>query len=133
METKKKYPARLVCDLPVDVVNKVLGLELDPGEVWVSRACHKHIAEDHPDAYAACYHQLDIVISDPSFLGQSPKHNDAIEVIRRLVIGQNQAIVLAAVSMETNQYRNYNVRSVYLIEQDDLDMRRRANRIISVI
>ena len=49
---RSHFPARDLGPLPVDAINAVLGTELEPGNVRLSEAAHRHMAEDHPDDYA---------------------------------------------------------------------------------
>ena len=55
-----RYTALDLGPLPVDLVNRTLGTELDPGRVRLSVRAHRHIAEDHPNGYATCMKALPI-------------------------------------------------------------------------
>ena len=68
---------------------------------------------------------------DPTWLGQAAHHAVNFELVTRLRSGSR--IVLAAIKLERNKYGNYNVASVYCIEQKDVDSRRATRRLISVI
>lgn len=127
------YPPRQICQFPTELLNARFELELDPGDVWMSMICHRHIALDHPIEYADCFPSIQDVIESPNFVGRSPKHNDAIEIIKRLLIDDVWRIVLAPVSITPNKQGNYHLHSFYEISQEDIDYRRRLNRISQVI
>jgi hypothetical protein len=67
-----KYPAVDLGQLPVGIINAVLGTELEPGRVRLSEQAHRHMAEDHPDDYAVCFPVLAAAIATPTFIGQAP-------------------------------------------------------------
>src|SRR5690348_3977020 len=82
--SKPPYPARDLGPLPVDLINAVLGTELEPGRVLLSAQAHKHMAEDHPTDYPACIAALSTAIAEPTFIGQAPGISRNFELIRRL-------------------------------------------------
>lgn len=131
---KQRFPSQLACQAPIAAINQYLGFELSPGGVWVSVACHQHIALNHPDTYQACYPHLASLIPNPSFLGQSPHHSETIEIIKRFRgQGGEPLIALMALRITANKHGNYHLETTYLIEDKDLDARRSAKRIVSVV
>jgi len=126
---RTRYPA---CDLgllPVDVVNVTLGTELEPGRVRLSEAAHRHMAEDHPADYAACFTALRLAVASPSFLGQAPGLARNFEMVRRTNRPDGKA-VLVAIGLEPDQAGDYRVRSCYLVTADTVDARRRVGRLM---
>ena len=111
--------------LPVDAINSILGTELDPGRVYLSSQAHRHVAEDHPDDYAACLAALPITISSPSFIGQAPRHVGNFEMVRRINRPDGR-VVLAAIGLEPDARGDYRIRSCYLVSATTIDARRRA-------
>ncbi len=63
----KRYSAVDLGPLPVDLINRTLGTELDPGRVRLSARAHRHIAEDRPDDYPTCIGALPGVIAAPTY------------------------------------------------------------------
>lgn len=117
------YKAFRVGPLAAAQINKALGLELELGDVWVSRACHRHIAEDHPDDYAHIKANITDIIREPMWVGQDPKHANNIYLIRRLPVEDNLPVALVAIGLEMTEFGTYNVRSAYRIKQRDVDSR----------
>ena len=66
----KRYPALDLGPLPVDLINRTLGTELEPGRVRLSARAHRHIAEDHPDDYQTCMAALPGAVAAPTYIGQ---------------------------------------------------------------
>lgn len=126
-----RYRAMRICAMPIDLINSVLGTELESGDAWLSAAAHRHIAEDHPQDYEVCLPLLGDVISGPTWIGQAHYHGGNFEVIARKT--SSIGIILVALSLMPNDYGNYNVRSAYRIEQKDVDAKRSAGRIFPVI
>ena len=122
------YPAVDLGALPVDLVNAVLGTELEPGLVRLSERAHRHMAEDHPADYALCFASLRLAISAPSFIGQAPKRTGNFEMLRR-VNHPDGKVVLVAIGLEMDAGGNYRVRSSYLVSTETVDERRRAGRL----
>lgn len=125
------YRAVRICALPVCIINNALGTELEPGEAWLSREAHRHIAEDHREDYPVCFPILEEVISRPTWIGQAHYSGVNCELVARKM--GNIGIVLAAICLEPNKFGNYNVCSVYRIEQKDVDARRASGRLILII
>ena len=128
MPPPKPYPAVDLGPLPVDLINAVLGTELDPGLVRLSERAHQHMAEDHPADYALCFASLRLAISAPSFIGQAPKRTGNFEMLRR-VNHPNGKVVLVAIGLEADAGGSYRVRSAYLVNAQTVDERRRAGRL----
>ena len=124
----KRYPALDLGWLPVDLVNRTLGTELDPGRVRLSRRAHRHMAEDHPDDYPTCIAALPAAIAAPSYIGQAPHHGRNIEFVKR-VRGRKSSMVLVAIGLEVDERGDYRVRLAYLIKEAALEHRRQTGRL----
>ena len=118
-----RYPALDLGWLPVDLINRTLGTELEPGRVRLSARAHRHIAEDHPDDYATCSAALPTAIAAPSYIGQAPHHGDNFELVRR-VRGLQGRMVLVAVGLEPDKRGDFRVRTAYLIKEATVERRR---------
>lgn len=118
----------VIGDLPVAKINAVLDTELEPGKVRLSRMAHRHIAQDHPDDYPVCMAALATAISEPSFIGQAPKHPDNFEMIRRMNRPDGRE-VLVAVGLEPDGTGAYRIVSCYLVDGGQVNARRLARRL----
>jgi hypothetical protein len=127
--TNAKYAPIRVGDLPVDKINKALGVELDAGEVWVSAHAHRHIAQDHPDIYDEIIAAIFEIVTAPLYVGQDPRHGENFYVVRRLPESAARPFGLVAIGFEKGPSGVYNVRTAYGINQDTVDKRRAAKRL----
>jgi hypothetical protein len=121
------YPKIEFDKLCIDLINAVLGTELEPGLVILSTQAHRHIAEDHAADYALCIAALADALIAPTFIGQGPKA-DNFEVVRRINHPEGAA-VLVAVGLTVDDDGAYRIRSSYLISERKVDERRRAGRL----
>ena len=129
---RKLFSAKLLCELPVDSINRVLGTELEAGRAWLSSIAHRHIAVDHSDDYSICIANLELVISQPMYVRQSDRHARNFELIRRIDV-EGRPLMLVAVSLERNHQGNYNVRSSYLITGKDLEKKKRSGSLKLIV
>lgn len=121
---KRKYKAFRIGPLPADVINGALGTELDIADVWVSKACHQHIALDHPDDYDLVMANIIDIIRSPTWAGQDPQHGSNFYLVKRIPAGTDSIPVLVAIALEVSEFGTYNVRSAYAISQEDVLTRR---------
>lgn len=126
------YPALPLGPLPVAAVNRVLGTELEPGNVRLSPKAHRHMAEVHPADYPICIAALAQAVAAPTFIGQAPHHAGNFEMIRRVGLPDGR-VVLVAIGLEPDAKGEYRVRTCYLISADQVDARRRAGRLKALL
>lgn len=131
--TTNRYKAFRVGPLDVGQINHALGTELDSADVWVSKACHAHIATDHPDAYNLVMANFIDIVRAPTFVGQDPKHGKNFYLVKRIIIADETGFALVAIGFERSAHGTYNVRSAYLIDQDDVDRRRLRGSLKPII
>ena len=122
-----RYPKLEFDQLCVDLINAVLGTELEPGPVILSTRAHYHIATDHPDDYAACLAALADALTAPTFIGQGP-NADNFEMVRRITHPEGKA-VLVAIGLTVDDDGTYRIRSSYLISESKVDARRRSGHL----
>lgn len=115
--------AILLGPLPVDLINRTLGTELDAGDAVLTARAQDHITKDHPDDFILVMHCIELVIKDPTYIGQSPHHGSEFELVRYVKMAGSDGAVLAAVSLTPNDFGNYNVHSAYVIPQARVDRR----------
>jgi len=109
--------------LPADLINNTLGTELEDGDVVITARAQAHIALDHTQDFALVMEHLKLVISAPTYIGQSPHHPEAFELVRRIVLRDTSEIILAAINITRNAFGNYDVHSAYRITQERVDRR----------
>lgn len=125
------YRAFRVGPLPVDLINKILDTYLEPGDLWVSKAAHRHIAEDHPIDYPIIIPALGTLLASPQYIGIDTKHKNNFNLIRRHSLTEPKAILIA-IGFEYTEYGTYNLRSAYRIKQSDID-NRRNKRLLQIV
>jgi hypothetical protein len=128
MPPPKLYPALDLGPLPVDLINAVLGTELEPGDVYLSERAHRHMAEDHAADYPYCFPALPALIAAPILIGQAPKRTMNFELFRR-VVHPDGKVAMAAVGLVVDEIGRYRVRSCYLVVKEVVDNRRLAGRL----
>lgn len=122
---KQKRKQFRVGPLPADRINKALGTELDVADVWVSKACHSHIAEDHPEDYPVIKANIIDILRSPTYAGQDAQNPNGFYLVKRIEQPvQGREFALIAISLEVSQFGTYNVKSAYTIKQQDVDSRR---------
>jgi hypothetical protein len=122
---KTNRPAFRVGPLPADLINRALNTELDAADVWVSKACHSHIADDHPDDYPVIMANLIDVLRSPTYAGQDAHAGGGFYLVKKVEPGvAGREFALVVIAMEQNQFGTYNVKSAYTIKQSDVDSRR---------
>jgi hypothetical protein len=132
-----RYDARWLGDLPHEMINLTLGLELAPGRVYLSALAHRHMATDHPADYPIVINAIKAAVTAPTFLGQAPRHAANFEVIKRVTVTEQDEngvvlkrhLVLVAICLEPDEAGCYRIVSGYTIKQEDVDTRRAAGRL----
>lgn len=122
---KIRRKAFRVGPLPADLINKALGTELETADVWVSKACHGHIADDHPDDYQVIMANIVDILRSPTYAGQDAHNGKGFYLVRRIeAVVAGREFALVAIALELSQHGTYNVKSAYTIKQQDVDSRR---------
>ncbi len=109
--------------LAVAPINHALSLELEPADVWVSKACHMHIATDHPDDYDLIMANIVEIVRNPMWAGQDPQHGDNFYVVQSVPTGAAPEYALVAIGLELTAHGTYSVKSAYSIKRADVDTR----------
>jgi len=126
-----QYKAFNVGPLPVELINKTLDMYLEPGDLWVSKAAHRHIVEKHPDDYRFIIPALSKLISNPQYIGLDTRHKGNFNLICRHS-NDEPVRVLVAIGVERTKYGTYNLKSAYRIKQKDIDSRRNKRTLLIV-
>lgn len=122
----KKYKAHRLGPLCADRINKTIGTELETADVWVSKAAHRHIAEDHPNDYALVWAALPKLISNPTYVGERSRSTDSFYLVTTVDIDGG---VLMAISFKMSPHGTYNLQSAYTIKRSAIDNRREAKTL----
>lgn len=126
---KKTKPLDLILGpLPVEQINRALGLELEQGNVILSAGAQKHAQRRHPEDYARCQPHLAAVATGPLYVGNDFINDGKIELVSRVVaLGGG---MLVAVCIEPDEAGNYAVASFYPISEKTIENRRQANHLV---
>jgi phage-Barnase-EndoU-ColicinE5/D-RelE like nuclease3 len=119
-----RYKAFRIGPLDIAPINKAMKTELDPADVWVSKACHAHIANDHPNDYPIIMANFVEIIRSPTMVGQDPKHGENFYLVKRIPVGDQSNFILVAIGLTLSQHGTFNVRTAYRLSQADIDSRR---------
>lgn len=130
---RRRYQAFRVGPLPAAAINRVLGTELVAADVWVSKLCHRHIAEDHPADYQAIIANIVAIVREPTWVGQDARHSRNFYLVKRLPAEASTEPLLVAIGLERSVHGTYNVRSAYTIGEDDVTNRRLRGALKSML
>ncbi len=109
--------------MPVEMLFRTLGLELEPGDVIFSRGAQKHAHSRHPEDFSLAYLNLQNIIADPLYVGQGLKNQGKIEFIGQ-VHAEDRPLLLIAVTIEPDRDGNYHVASAYRVANAKVQGRR---------
>lgn len=108
--------------LPIDAINKALGLELDPGELVLKPSAQAHAAKRHPEEYPVILPHLPEVLASALYVGDDHHNSGKIELIGR--IQDLDQFILIAVLIEVDAKGFYSVTSFYPVSQQKIQGRR---------
>ena len=116
-------PDLVIGTLPHVVINRCLGLELEAGNVVLTRGAQRHAAKRHPKEYAMCLPQIASVVVRPLYVGDDFKNSGKIELIGR--IRAASISILVAVNVRRDEHGNYHIESFYPVSDEKINNRRR--------
>lgn len=121
---KKGVPHDLVIGaLPCAAISRALGLELNEGEVLLSRGAQRHAERRHPKEYAICLPHIATVVANPLYVGDDFRNPGKIELISR--IRAASISVLVAVNLMRDIRGKYHIESFYPVSDEKIENRRR--------
>jgi hypothetical protein len=125
---RRRGPKRLLFgELPVDVINNTLDLELEPGKVSMSANAQVHAARKHPKDFARCQPHVAGVIADPLYLGDDERNAGKIEMVGKPP-GLGEPL-LVAVEIELDERGHYNVASFYPLAEWKIQARKEKGHL----
>ncbi|WP_315765566.1 hypothetical protein [Bradyrhizobium sp. SZCCHNR2009] len=116
-----KTPDLIIGPMPVTVVNKTLGTELEVGDVILSRGAQRHANRRHPEDYPKCLPHLASVIASPRYIGDDHT-NSGIEIWG--YVAALGALVLVAIELIPDAQGRYHISSFYIVSERKADARR---------
>lgn len=119
---RSRQPDLILGVLPVAVVNRTIGTELEPGQVVFSRAGQQHAAKRHPEEYPLCLPHLASIIADPFYIGDDLRNPGKIELIGRIAAAGS--MVLIAIDIERDADGRYRIASFYRVTDEKMRKRR---------
>ncbi len=123
----KRPPTLVLCQIPHEVVNDTLGMEIEPGRVVLSPGAQVHARNRHPEDYEICLPYIAGIVADPLYLGDDFKNPGKIEFVgRAVVLGVN---ILVAVNLTATEGGDYHVTSFYPLSDKKVNDRREKNRL----
>lgn len=112
-------------DLPVDAINRTLGLELEPGRVRFSARAQRHARKHHPNEFDHCLSRMHAIVAAPMFVGDDLNNPGKIELISRDPAGG----ILVALEVEVDEAGCYNVCSTYVVNHQKIETRRQRGAL----
>jgi len=121
--------------LPVAAINKYLGLTLVPGNVVFFWKAQEHSFTKEPHREPICSPHYADVITNPTHVGQQPKHkkkgkDEGFDLCRK--ISPTGLIILMAIKMTPLKSGVYVVRSSYPLPLDTLERRVRIKTTFEI-
>jgi hypothetical protein len=128
MSRLKNFRVDLILgQLPVDAINRTLGLELDSGEVIFSIAAQAHALRKHPKDYPKCLPHVGPVVEKPHYIGDDFKNPGNIELVSRVpALGGG---LLVAIVVQPDADGRYGVVSCYPISEKKIENRRQGGHL----
>jgi hypothetical protein len=108
--------------LPVEAVNRALGLELEPGPVVITVAAQVHVARRRPEEYARLLPHLATAVATPLYIGDDHRNPGKIELVAR--VRATEAYLLVAIVVARDASGRYRVASFYPIKPEQVQNRR---------
>lgn len=123
---------------PHELVNRTLGTELEPGNVFCSVPAQKHMFDKHPADFSMVTANLPAIIQEPTYIGQAPHQARNLEFIKRIAVQEQDAdeqvlrryVALAAVGLAPDEQGDYRIRSGYLIDEEDVTLWRAKGNLL---
>lgn len=126
---RSKNPDLILGPLPCEIINRVLGYELDEGEVVLSGGAQVHANRQHPEDYPLLQPHVASIVTAPLYVGDDLRNHGKIELVGR--VRSIQAVVLVAVNIEADANGNYQVMSFYKISEAKVENRRQKGHLKS--
>jgi phage-Barnase-EndoU-ColicinE5/D-RelE like nuclease3 len=117
--------------MPVDAINKALGLELEAGELMLKPAAQVHAANHHTEEYPVILPCLPEVLASALYVGDDHGNAGKIELIGR--IRELDQFILIAVIIEVDAKGFYSVASFYPVSKTKIQGRREKGFLVRLV
>ncbi len=67
-----KFRALKFGPFPHEMINRTLGTELEPGDVYLSVRSQEHMAQKHPVDFSVIAPNFEKIVLSPTWVGQAP-------------------------------------------------------------
>ncbi len=122
MSRRPKYVDLVLGPLPADVINATIDMELEAGEVILTKGSQKHAAKSHPKEYATCLPHVASIVAAPLYVGDDTINPGKIELIGKVAaIG---SFMLVAVLVEKDKAGHYRIASFYPVSETKIQNRK---------
>lgn len=121
VKREKKPVEQVLCAMPCEAINHTLEMELEAGDVVLTRAAQIHARRRHPEEFEICLPHLAAVVANPLYVGDDAK-NPGIELISRIPAAGG--FILVAVKVEPDAQGRYEVASFYPVSEQKIAGRR---------
>ena len=111
----------------MEAINRVLGLELDEGDVVMPVNAQRHAQRRHPDDFGIYFPHVASVVQRPLYVRDDFKNDGKIELIGRPE-GADQPL-LVAVEITKDADGRYNITSFYPISDQKVAKRRESGHL----
>lgn len=108
--------------LPVALINRVLGYELEAGDLVLKFAAQIHAEKRHPEEFSVMFPALAEVLASALYVGDDHNNPNKIELIGK--IQNRDQFILIAVTIEVDNDGSYKVVSFYPVSQNKIQNRR---------
>jgi hypothetical protein len=116
--------------LPVEAVNKTLGLELDAGGVFMPVNAQRHVQNKRPEDFARLFPHIAAVVANPLYVGDDFKNEGKIELVGApIALG---SALLVAIELKQDEQGKYAVTSFYALGETTIANRREKNHLLNI-
>jgi len=119
---KPRFADLILGPLPVDVINRTLGHDLDDGEVVFTGGAQAHAMKRHAEEFVRCLPHVGSIVCNPDFMGDDFHNPGKIELIGR--VPALDGGVLVAVIVEPDESGRYRIASCYRVSAKKIENRR---------
>ena len=116
--------------LPSERIGRALDLELDEGQVELSRIAQRHVSVDHPEDYAICLPHIAAIIANPLYVGDDFKNPGRLEVVGRIIAVGGPVLIGLTCNKDKDGF--YRVVTFYRISEKKVENRRANSRLVIV-
>jgi hypothetical protein len=117
--------------VPVEALNRALGMELEAGDAVMSVNAQKHAQRRHPIDYPHCLPHVAAVINNPLYVRDDFRNHGRIELVGRPASLPDYLLVAVEVVLDTEG--RYNVTSFYPLSEKKVANRRDSGHLIRVV